>query len=327
MPGPRVFVSRRIFPEVIQRLAQGCQVSMWEDPMPPPRAALLAQVADCDGLFATITERVDGELMAAAPRLRVVSNMAVGYDNVDVAEATRRGILVGNTPGVLTETTADLAFALLLAAARRVAEGDRAVRQGAWRTWDPMGWLGYDIHGATLGIVGLGRIGLEVAKRARGFGMHILYHSRQRRPEAEAQYNLTYCADLDTLLRQADFVTLHVPLNKETHYLVGAEQLRQMKPTAILVNTARGSVVDQRALYEALRDGVIAAAGLDVMEQEPVPLDDPLLTLPNCVVTPHIGSASVATRRRMAEMATDNLLAALGGQPMLSCVNPAVARY
>lgn len=323
MERPKVYVTRRLFPEVLQRLAQECSVQAWDSDLPVPRTILLQEARDCDGLLTLITERIDAELMDACPRLRVVSNMAVGYDNIDIPEATRRGILVGNTPRVLTKTTADFAWALLMAAARLVVQGDRDVRAGKWRTWEPLGWLGQDVHGATLGIVGLGQIGLEMAKRATGFEMRVLYYDTVRRPpEEEARYHLQFVPTLETLLPQADFLTLHTPLTPQTYHLIGAPQLRLMKRTAILINTSRGKVVDQKALYEALRDGLIWAAALDVTEEEPIPPDDPLLTLPNCIITPHIASASFATRRAMANLAVDNLLAGLKGLPMPACVNP-----
>jgi glyoxylate reductase len=249
--------------------------------------------------------------------------MAVGYDNIDVPAATTRGILVGNTPGVLTETTADLAFSLLMAAARRVVEADRYTRSGKWKTWSPQVLLGQDIHGATLGIVGLGRIGSEVAQRARGFGMKILYHKTSRLNEAdERKLGALYVPDLKALLAAADFVTLHVPLTPSTLHLIGEDEFAAMKPTAVLVNTSRGPVVDQRALYQALKSGRIFAAGLDVTEEEPIPLDDPLLTLENVIVLPHIGSASVETRKKMALMAAENLLAGLRGALPPYAVNP-----
>ena len=268
-----------------------------------------------------LTDPIDTVVLHAGRRLRIVAQMAVGYDNVDVAAATERGILVTNTPGVLTETTADLAFALLLAAARRVVEGDRLARTGGWKSWHPSFLLGQDVHGATLGIVGLGQIGQAVARRARGFDMRILYHDRTRHVEAEAGLSAEF-VDLEHLLRESDFVSLHVPLSPETRHLIGGRELALMKPTAVLVNAARGPVVDQQALYEALRERRIAAAGLDVMEVEPIPVDDPLLTLDNVVITPHVGSASVATRAKMAEMAVESILQALRGELPVRCVNP-----
>jgi glyoxylate reductase len=324
---PTVYITRELPGDAVERLRQATSVRVWVEELPPPRDVLLREAAAADGLLALLTDRVDGELMDAAPRLRVVSNVAVGFDNIDVAEATRRAILVTNTPGILTDTTADFAFALLMAAARRVVEADRYTREGRWKTWGPQVLLGQDIHGACLGLVGLGGVGLEVAKRARGFGMRILYFDHRRRPREERRYGLIP-TDLDQLLREADFVSLHVPLTSETRHLIGERELSLMKPTAILVNTARGPVVDQRALYRALRKGRITAAALDVTEVEPIPMDDPLLTLDNVIIAPHIASASVATRARMASVAADNLLAALRGDEPPNCVNrPALRRW
>jgi glyoxylate reductase len=317
---PTVYITRELPGDAVERLRQATSVRVWVEELPPPRDVLLREAAAADGLLALLTDRVDGELMDAAPRLRVVSNVAVGFDNIDVAEATRRAILVTNTPGILTDTTADFAFALLMAAARRVVEADRYTREGRWKTWGPQVLLGQDIHGACLGLVGLGGVGLEVAKRARGFGMRILYFDHRRRPREERRYGLIP-TDLDQLLREADFVSLHVPLTSETRHLIGERELSLMKPTAILVNTARGPVVDQRALYRALRKGRITAAALDVTEVEPIPMNDPLLTLENVIIAPHIASASVATRARMASVAADNLLAALRGEEPPNCVN------
>jgi glyoxylate reductase len=324
---PRVFVARRIPDAGLDPIVEACSADVWEDELPPPREELLRRVAGCDGVLTLLTDRVDDAFLdAAGPGLRVVSNYAVGYDNVDVPACTGRGIPVGNTPGVLTETTADLAWALLMAAGRRVAEGDRYVRAGRWRTWGPQLLLGSDVHGATLGIVGLGRIGQAVARRAAGFGMTVLYWSRSRaEPGIEREFGATFI-ELDELLARSDFVTLHVSLNDETRHLIDAAALARMKPSAVLVNTARGPVVDQAALAEALRDRTIAAAGLDVTDPEPIASDDPLLQLENCLVVPHIASASYATRGKMAEMAAANLLAGLRGERLPNPVNPEVYR-
>jgi glyoxylate reductase len=324
---PRVFVARRIPDAGLDPIVEACSADVWEDELPPPRAELLRRVAGCDGVLTLLTDRVDDAFLdAAGPGLRVVSNYAVGYDNVDVPACTGRGIPVGNTPGVLTETTADLAWALLMAAGRRVAEGDRYVRVGRWRTWGPQLLLGSDVHGATLGIVGLGRIGQAVARRAAGFGMTVLYWSRSRaEPGIEREFGATFI-ELDELLARSDFVTLHVSLNDETRHLIDAAALARMKPSAVLVNTARGPVVDQAALAEALRDRTIAAAGLDVTDPEPIASDDPLLQLENCLVVPHIASASYATRGKMAEMAAANLLAGLRGERLPNPVNAEVYR-
>jgi glyoxylate reductase len=314
---PRVFVARRIPEDGLAPIREACDATIWPEELPPPRADLLAAVAGCHGILTLLTDRVDDELLdAAGPRLRVVSNYAVGVDNIDLAACVARDVAVGNTPGVLTETTADLAFALILAAARRLPEGERYVRAGRWRTWDPPLLLGRDVHGATLGIVGFGRIGQAVARRALGFGMTILYHNRTAVPAAVAQPLHAERVSFEELLARADFVSIHVSLSAETRHLIDRDSLTRMKPTAILVNTSRGPVVDQAALYEALRDGVIAGAALDVTDPEPMAADDPLLGLDRCIVVPHIASGSDATRGRMAAMAAANLLAGVRGLPL-----------
>jgi glyoxylate reductase len=320
---PKVFVSRVIPEEGLAAIRDACEAEVWQEELPPPREALLEAVQGCDGLLTLLTDRVDDELLdRAGPQLKVVSNFAVGFDNIDVPACTRRGIAVGNTPGVLTETTADLAFALLMAAARRLPESDRYVRAGHWKTWGPMLLMGPDVHGGTIGIVGFGRIGQAVARRARGFGMRILYHDLHRAvPGIEAELGATFLP-LEKLLAEADFVTLHVNLSEATNGLLDAERLSWMKPSAILVNTSRGPVVDSMALYAALRDGILAAAALDVTDPEPLPADHPLLTLDNCLVVPHIASASRPTRGRMAAMAAANLLAGVRGQRLPTPVNP-----
>jgi glyoxylate reductase len=321
---PYVFVTRELPGGAVERLRSAAEVEVWPDQEPPPREELLRQAARADALLTLLTDRVDAALLDVAPRLRIVSNMAVGYDNIDVAAATARGVLVANTPGVLTETTADFAFALLLAAARRVVEGDRLARSGGWSTWHPSFLLGHDVYGATLGIVGLGAIGRALARRARGFAMRLLYFDSQRRPELEAELDARF-VPLDTLLRESDFVSLHVPLTIETRHLIGRRELGLMKPSAILINTSRGGVVDQQALCEALRSRGIAGAGLDVAEVEPVPAGDPLLHLDNLTLTPHVASASVATRARMADMAADAILCVLRGEKPANLVNPQTA--
>ena len=278
-----------------------------------------------DGLQTLLTDRVYAELLdAVGPQLKVVSNYAVGFDNLDVPELTRRRIPAGNTPGVLTETTADLAFALLMAAARRIDEGSRYVRSGRWKTWGPMLLMGVDLHGATLGIVGFGRIGREMAKRAAGFGMKVLYHDVQPATRDDERALNARRVEMDELLASSDMISLHTNLTDETRHLIDASALARMKRTAILVNTSRGPVVDQAALYEALRDGQIFAAALDVTDPEPMAPDDPLLTCENCLVVPHIASASRVTRGKMAAIAAANLLAGLRGDPLPSCVNPEV---
>ncbi len=320
---PKVLITRIIPNEGLNPLRAECEVDLWQGDLPPPHDVLLAHLRDKDGLLSLLTDKVDAELMDLNPRLKVVSNMAVGYDNIDVKAATERGLPVGNTPGVLTDTTADFAFALLMAAARRVVEGADYARAGKWKTWGPMLLTGKDVHGATLGIVGFGRIGQGMAKRASGFNMRVLYYDVYRREDLEKSMGVTY-ADMDTLLAQSDFVTIHTDLNQETRHLFNAGAFGKMKSTAILINTARGPIVDPDALYEALRQGKIRAAALDVTEPEPIPVDSPLLTLPNCLIVPHMASASIATRGKMAEMAARNLLAGLRGERLPTCVNPEV---
>ena len=317
MGRPFVFATRPVFDEALDLIRATAEVEVWPQPEPPPYEALRDRAARCDGLFSLLTDRIDAPLLDAAPNLRVVSNMAVGYNNIDVPAATRRGIYIGNTPGVLTETTADLALALLLALARRVSESERFVHRGEWKTWGPMDFLGADVHGAALGIVGMGRIGAAVARRAAGFGMRVRYTSRTPKPDAPGEP-----ADLDTLLRESDFVSLHVPLSEETRHMIGERELGLMKSTAYLINTSRGEIVDPKALYKAAESGGIAGAALDVTEPEPIPSGDPLLSLDNVLVTPHIGSASRATRLKMAEMAARNIVAVLEGRTPPHCVNP-----
>jgi len=325
MPKPKVFVTRKIAQEALDMIENVAEMELWGEELPPSHDVLLSKVKDIEGLLSLLTDKVDTELMMTAPKLKVISNMAVGYDNIDIAEATKRGIPVGNTPGVLTETTADFSFALLLATARRVVEADKYTREGNWKTWSPMELLGRDIHHSTLGIVGCGRIGLEVARRARGFDMNILYYGKGRRTEEEEkEYGLEFIPELTVLLSRADFVSVHTALNEDTYHLIGADELVKMKPSGVLINTARGPVVDQKALYEALRTKQILAAGLDVTEIEPIPVDDPLLKLDNVVIAPHIGSASVATRTKMAVMAAENLISGLRNEPLPNCVNPEV---
>ncbi|HEU5321035.1 MAG TPA: D-glycerate dehydrogenase [Methylomirabilota bacterium] len=300
-------------------------VRLWEDELPPPADELRRLAATCHGLLTLLTDRVDARLLDNSPALVAVSNMATGFDNIDVAAASARDVVVTRTPGVLTETVADFTFGLLLAAARRIAEADRYVRAGRWKTWGPSVLLGRDVYGATLGIVGLGGVGTAVAKRARGFGMRVLYFSRSRKPALERRYGLTY-APLDQLLRQSDYVSLHAALTPETRHIIGRRELALMKETAVLVNTGRGPLLDQAALYETLKAGRIAGAALDVTDPEPPPPDDPLLALENVVIAPHIASASLETRSRMAMLAAENLLTALAGRVPKDTVNREIAR-
>jgi glyoxylate reductase len=320
---PRVFVARVLPDEGLEPIRAACDLDLWTDELPPPRDELLRRVAGVDGVLTLLTDRVDDAFLdAAGPGLKVVSNYAVGFDNVDVAACARRGIPVGNTPGVLTETTADLAWTLLMAAARRVAEGDRYVRDGRWTTWGPLLLLGPDVHGATIGIVGFGRIGQAVARRAQGFGMDILYHDRAALPADVTDPLGATFVPLEDLLARSDFVSLHVNLTDETRHLINAETLSWMKPTAVLVNTSRGPVVDQAALADALERDVIFAAALDVTDPEPIPMDDRLVGRDDCLIVPHIASASRATRGRMASMAAANLLAGVRGEPLPTPVPP-----
>lgn len=321
---PRVFITRKIAPEAVEIIARECDYEIWDKEEPKvPRDLLLEAASWADGLQVMLSDTIDPELMERGKNLKVVADTAVGYDNVQVAEATRRGVMITNTPGVLTDTTADLAVALILAAARRITEAERYLREGRWKSWSPSLLVGRDVYGATLGLVGMGRIGLAVARRARGFNMRILYYNRRRDPEAEKEVGAEY-RPLDDLLRESDFVSLHTPLSPETRGLIGERELALMKPTAILVNTARGPVVDERALYQALKERRIWAAGLDVFEVEPLSMDNPLLELDNVAIVPHIGSASIATRTKMAVMAAENLVAGVTGRRPPNLVNPEV---
>jgi lactate dehydrogenase-like 2-hydroxyacid dehydrogenase len=321
----RVFVGRVIPEDGLRLVREATDADIWPEELPPPRDELLRRVTGVDGVLALLTDKVDDEFLdAAGPQLKVVSNFAVGFDNIDVAACTRRGVAVGNTPGVLTETTADLAWTLLRAAARRIVEGADYVREDRWKTWGPMLLLGPDVHGSTLGIVGFGRIGQAVARRAMGFGMRILYHDVARAQNAvETSLGATFVS-LDELLAESDFVSLHVNLTPETKHLIDAKALAKMKSTAILVNTSRGPVVDSSALVHALREGEIAGAGLDVTDPEPLPASHPLVGLANCLIVPHIASATRATRGKMAEMAAANLLAGIRGERLPTPVNPEV---
>ena len=323
---PKVYVTRRIPEAGLRILQRFCEVVYRDEVPPPSREELLEAVKDVDALYCTLNEKIDKELLDRAEKLRVVGTMSVGVDHIDVEYATSKGIYVVHTPGVLTETVADHAWALLLAAARRVAEADDMIRRGEWTIpWAPTMLLGHDVYGKVLGIVGLGRIGYAVAKRARGFDMKILYYDVVRRPEAEKELGAEYTT-LDDLLRRSDFVTIHVPLTPETRKLIGERELKLMKKTAILVNTARGPIVDQKALTKALSEGWIAAAGLDVFEEEPIDPNDPLLRLRNVVLTPHIGSASHDTRNKMAEMAAEGIVKVLKGEKPENLYNPDVMK-
>lgn len=320
---PRVFVTRQIPEAGLNKVREHCDTDVWDGDLPPSREELLQRIAGCEGILSLLTERVDAEFMdAAGDQLKVISNFAVGYNNIDIEEATRRGIRVGNTPDVLTDATADIAFALMIAAGRRVLEGQDYIRQEKWKTWEPLGHIGQDLVGKTIGIVGMGRIGFAMAKRCfGGWGMKVLYVSRQRKEAAEDQLQATQ-VPFDQLLAESDFVSVHTDLNESTNGMFNADAFRKMKSTAVFVNSARGGIHVHQDLFEALRDGEIFAAGLDVTDPEPIPMDDPLLTLSNCVIAPHIGSGTVSSRNGMAEIAADNLLLGLRGEPLRCWVNP-----
>jgi lactate dehydrogenase-like 2-hydroxyacid dehydrogenase len=319
----KVFVTRIIPDEGLAMIRDACEMDLWEEELPPPGDVLIERLRGAEGLLSLLTDRVDVELMKLNPRLRVISNYAVGYDNIDIAAATARGIPVGNTPGVLTDTTADLAFALMMTAARRIVEGADYVRAGRWKTWGPKLLTGQDVHHATLGILGLGRIGQGLARRARGFEMHVIYYDVYRREDLEQSMGIEY-ASLAEMYARSDFISIHTDLNPTTRHMFNAGAFAQMKRTAIVINTARGPIIDHDALYQALESGVIGAAALDVTEPEPIPKDSPLLGLPNCLIVPHIASASVTTRSRMAVMAAANLIAGVRGDRLPHCVNPEV---
>jgi glyoxylate reductase len=319
---PRIFVTRTLPGgdgpgSPLSRLREAADVDMWTEDHPVPADILRARTAVCDGLLPMLTERIDGALLDGCPTVRAVANMAVGFDNVDLAACSARGVLVTNTPGVLTDATADIAFALLLATARRLTEGERAVREGGWGPWDPNWLLGHPVAHTTLGIVGPGRIGAATARRGAGFDMRILYAGRRDAPECPGER-----VDLDTLLAESDYVSMHVPLTPETALMCNAAFFAKMRREAIFVNTTRGGVVDQPALIEALRSGTIAGAGLDVATPEPLPPTDPLLAAPNLVIAPHLGSATLETRTKMAHLAVDGLLAALAAERPAHLLNP-----
>ncbi len=318
---PKVYVTRRIPESGIALLQESCDVEIWDSDDVVPRDTFLAAVADKDAVLCLLTEKIDAETLSVAKNAKIFANMAVGFDNIDVPECTKRGVMASNTPGVLTDTTADFAFTLLMAAARRIREGHEFVHAGKWETWGPLLLMGQDIHHATLGLVGLGRIGTEMARRGQGFSMRVLYNDVVRREDLEQELGLEY-VDFDTVLRESDFVSLHVPYMPETHHLISTDELAKMKQSAVLINTARGPIVDPAALYTALSSGEIWAAGLDVTDPEPIPMDDPLLTLDNCLVAPHIASASFQTRSDMSELAANNILAALAGERPPTILNP-----
>jgi glyoxylate reductase len=323
MSKPKVFVTRLIPEKGLELIRDVCDMDLWQAELPPTREELLQHVRGVDGLLCLLTEHINGEVMdEAGPQLKVISNHAVGFDNIDVMAATARKIPVGNTPEVLTDATADFAFALMTSVARRISEGEHYIRDGKWKTWGPMILLGGELTGATLGLIGFGRIGKAMARRAAGFNMRVIYYDpNEKKPSPELKATRV---DFETLLEESDFISLHTPLTPDTRHLIDSEALSKMKPNAVLVNTARGPIVDPEALYEALKERRIFGAGLDVTEPEPLPMDSPLLTLDNIIITPHIASAGKETRARMAWMAARNLIAGVKGEPLPNCVNPQV---
>lgn len=318
---PEVYITRKLPESIVKKIEEVCNVKMWaEENEPVPRDVLLREIEKVDGLLSLLTEEVDCEVLSRAKKLKVVANMAVGYNNIDIAEATKRGVIITNTPGVLTETTADLTFALLMSTARRIVEADTYLRNGKWKTWSPMQLTGLDINGATLGLIGMGRISKAVVKRAKGFNMNILYYNRSRKLDTEKEFNITF-SGLEALLERSDFVCILLPYSSEVHHLIGAKELALMKKSAVLINTARGGIVDENALFYALKNKEIGGAGLDVFEEEPVSSESLLLSLPNVVALPHIGSASRATRLKMANLAAENLIQTLIGEKAITPVN------
>ena len=326
MSKPKVYVTRKVYDEGINLLKEYADVEVYEGEGGIPRDLLLEKVADADGLLCLLSDKIDAEVINAGKNLKVISNYAVGYNNIDIKTAAEKGIYVTNTPGVLTDTTADLAFALLMSVARRTVEADKYVRRGDWKiAWGPKMYTGGDVWGKTLGIIGCGRIGQAMARRGLGFNMRVIYNSRSRKPELEKEMDVEW-GSVEKILKECDFVSFHVPLTPETDGMIGAEQLAMMKSTAYIINTARGPVIDEKALYEALRDGKLAGAGLDVFHQEPVNMDNPLLTLDNVVVAPHMGSASVETRTEMSVMNAKDIMAVLKGEYPVNLTNPEVKK-
>jgi len=323
MSKPKVWLTRKIHPSAQDKIQAVADIEIWPAETPPTRSDIFQKIPTLDGILTLLTDPIDQEIIARGINLKVISQMAVGFDNIDIPSATHRRIPVGHTPGVLTETTADFTWALLMAAARRVAEADQQVRQGIWKPWGPDVFTGADVHGASLGIIGLGRIGKAVARRARGFSMQIYYFDHNRDLKLEVELGIEF-KPLDELISNSDFISLHLYYSSETHHLINRQSFDRMKSTAILINTSRGAIVDPQALVWALRERKIAAAGLDVFDPEPIPADHPIRSLENVVLTPHIASASKETRRLMAQMAAENLLAGLDGRALPYCANPEV---
>lgn len=321
---PRVFVTRRL-PELgLQKIAAACDMEVWPDQLPPPYDVIRGKIKDCDGLVSLLTDKIDGPLLDTAPKLKVVSNFAVGFNNIDIPAATERGIAVGNTPGVLTDATADMALMLLISAARRLVESVDDAKAGRWKTWEPVGWLGQDLANRTVGIVGMGRIGSAFARRCRfGWNMKVLYSDLYQNAAAEKEFGAQK-VELDTLLKESDFVSVHTDLNEKTKGMFNANLFKKMKKTAVFINTARGPLVDQTALAEALRNGTIFSAGVDVTDPEPLPPDHELYKLANCIIAPHIASATVQTRDEMARICAENVIAGIAGGKLTALVNAEV---
>ena len=326
MSAKKVYISRIIVPDAIEKLSQNFEIEVWEDPAPAPKEVIMEKVREFDGMMIESNDLMDAEVFANADRLQVVGTRAIGVDNIDVTAATANGVVVGNTPGILHESCADFTFGLMLSLARQVTRSNRKVIAGDWKIFDQTPYLGLDVYGKTLGLIGLGLIGTAVAKRASGFDMDILYYSRNRKPEEEAKYGLQWTPRLNDLLSTSDYVSVHVPLGPETQNLIGAEELSLMKKEAYLINTSRGGTVDSDALRTALINGDIAGAALDITAPEPIDSKDPLVHMENVLITPHIASASAATLRRMGLMAADNIIAHLNGKPMPACLNPEVLK-
>ena len=324
MPDKKVFVTRIIVPYAIAKLKENFEVEVWEEPTPPPKDLVMQKAQECDGMMIESNDLMDDEVFSAAEQLRVVGTRAIGIDNIDLDSATRNGVLIGNTPGILHESCADFTFGLILSLARQVTRSNRKVIEGEWKIFDQTPYLGTDVYGKTLGLIGLGLIGTAVAKRAKGFDMDILYHSRTRKPDVEESFGLRWAPDLDELLSSSDYVSVHVPLGPETQGFIGSKEIQKMNKDAFLINTSRGGTVDPDALREALMAGEIAGAALDVTSPEPILPDDPLVHMENVIVTPHIASASAATLRRMGLMAADNVISHLRGETMPACLNPEV---
>ena len=322
MTDKKVFVTRIIVPDAIARLKENFDVEVWEEPTPPPKDLVIQKAQECDGMMIESNDIMDDEVFSAAERLKVVGTRAIGIDNIDLDSATRNGVRIGNTPGILHESCADFTFGLILSLARQVTRSNRKVIEGEWKIFDQTPYLGTDVYGKTLGLIGLGLIGTAVAKRAKGFDMDILYHSRTRKPDAEKKYGLRWTPDLDELLSSSDYISVHVPLGPETQGFIGSKEIKKMSKDAFLINTSRGGTVDPDALREALMAGEIAGAALDVTSPEPILPDDPLVHMENVIVTPHIASASAATLRRMGLMAADNVIKHLKGEAMPACLNP-----